>query len=76
MEIELTNMEEFKKLNLAEGILKSLEEHKFSKPTEVQEKSIPFVLKGRDVIAEAATGSGKTLAFGSGIIQNSEKLGI
>jgi len=69
-------MEEFKKLSLAEEILKSLNEQKFTKPTEVQEKSIPLVLGGKDVIAEAMTGSGKTLAFGSGIIQNCEKLGI
>ena len=69
-------MEEFKKLGLSEEILKSLAGQKFIKPTEVQEKSIPLVLSGKNVIAEAMTGSGKTLAFGSGIIQNCEKLGI
>jgi len=53
--------------------LRSVEEEGFEKPTEVQEKAIPLVLAGRDVIAGSATGSGKTLVFGSGIIQHSEK---
>ncbi|MFG6147130.1 DEAD/DEAH box helicase [Halobacillus sp. B23F22_1] len=35
----------------------------FSQPTTIQNESIPYVLKGRDVIAEAPTGSGKTLAY-------------
>ncbi|PIN76507.1 ATP-dependent RNA helicase, partial [Candidatus Woesearchaeota archaeon CG10_big_fil_rev_8_21_14_0_10_47_5] len=53
--------------------MRSVEEEGFEKPTEVQEKAIPLVLAGRDVIAGSATGSGKTLVFGSGIIQHSEK---
>ena len=64
-------MNKFEELGINESILKTLEG--FEKPTEVQEKAIPLVLQGKDVIAGAATGSGKTLAFGSGIIQNSEK---
>lgn len=66
-------MEYFSKLGITEPILKSIKEEKFEKPTEVQEKSIPLILAGKDVIAESATGSGKTLAFASGIIQNSER---
>ncbi|MBI5389757.1 DEAD/DEAH box helicase [Candidatus Woesearchaeota archaeon] len=42
----------------------------FTEPSEIQEKSIPQVIAGKDVIAGSATGSGKTLAFGAGIIQN------
>jgi len=60
----------FKKLGIAESILKVIEEEKFEKPSEVQAKTIPLVLDGKDVIAGSATGSGKTLAFGSGILQN------
>ena len=33
-------------------------------PTSIQERSIPVLLAGRDVIGQAQTGSGKTLAFG------------
>ncbi|MBI2630471.1 DEAD/DEAH box helicase [Candidatus Pacearchaeota archaeon] len=63
-------MEKFRKLGLIEPILKVIEEEKFEEPTEIQEKSIPIILEGRDVIAGSATGSGKTLAFGAGIITN------
>ena len=69
-------MEEFRKLKLPESMLKAIEQDKFEKPTEIQEKAIPLVLEGRDVIAESATGSGKTLAFGAGIMKNCEKLGV
>jgi len=66
-------MNNFKKLGLSNAVLKSIDEHGFESPTAVQEKSIPLILAGEDVIAGAATGSGKTLAFASGILQNSEK---
>lgn len=64
-------MNEFKELGLDIMILKSLEKMKFERPTDVQKKTIPLSLEGRDIIATSATGSGKTLAFGAGIIQNS-----
>ncbi len=63
-------MENFRKLGLIEPILKSIEEERFTEPSEIQEKAIPLVIKGQDVVAGSATGSGKTLVFGSGIIQN------
>ncbi len=66
-------MENFKKLGLIEPILKSIDEQRFTEPSEIQENAIPLVLEGRDVVAGSATGSGKTLVFGSGIIQNSVK---
>lgn len=69
-------MDKFKKLGLSDEILRTIEEHKFNEPTEIQEKAIPFVLEGKDVIAGASTGSGKTLAFGAGIIQNSNPQGV
>ena len=66
-------MEYFRKLGIIEPILKSIEDEEFEKPTEIQEKSIPLILAGRDVIAGAATGSGKTLAFAADIIKNANK---
>ena len=68
-------MEKFAKLGIDESILKVLEEMKFEDPTEVQEKSIPLTLEGKDIIAESATGSGKTLAFGTCIMQNVKPTG-
>jgi len=66
-------MDSFRKLGIREYVVKAIEEHKFVIPSEVQEKSIPLILEGKDVVAGSATGSGKTLAFGAGIIQNCEK---
>jgi superfamily II DNA/RNA helicase len=66
-------MQAFKELGISDPILKSLEEHGFKKPSEIQEKTIKLVIEGKDVIAGASTGSGKTLAFGSGLLQNTKK---
>lgn len=66
-------MKTFKELGIAEPILKAIEEEKFEKPSEIQEKAIPLVLEGKDVIAGSATGSGKTLVFGSVIIAECRK---
>jgi len=64
--------QQFRKLGITEPILKVIEQEGFEAPSEIQDKSIPLVLAGSDVIAGSATGSGKTLAFGAGIIQNCE----
>jgi len=66
-------MEKFRKLGIIEPVLKSIQEQKFEEPTEIQEKSIPLIMEGKDVIAGAATGSGKTLAFASVIIKTVER---
>jgi ATP-dependent RNA helicase DeaD len=66
-------MENFSKLGIIEPIIKVIQEEQFEEPSEIQEKSIPLVVQGRDVIGAAATGSGKTLAFASGIIKFCEK---
>lgn len=60
----------FDELNLSNELLGSIERLGITIPTEVQEKSIPHILKGKDLIGESATGSGKTLAFGCGILEN------
>lgn len=66
-------MESFRKLGLSEQLLRLLEKEGFREPTEIQEKVIPLVLQGKDVIGGSATGSGKTLAFGTGIIERIQK---
>jgi ATP-dependent RNA helicase RhlE len=46
-----------------------LASHGFNKPTDIQFKAIPNILKGEDVMAVAATGTGKTAAYAIPIIQ-------
>jgi len=45
-------------------------------PTEIQEKIIPPILEGRDIIAESETGSGKTLGFAVPIVHRLQKTGF
>ena len=63
-------MNEFAKLGLSQELLEVIKEEGFEKPSEIQEKSIPIVMKGRDLIGGSVTGSGKTLAFSAPIIEN------
>ncbi|XP_039260689.2 uncharacterized protein LOC120336946 [Styela clava] len=51
------------KLGVSDATLKSVSEMGFTHMTEIQHKSIPPLLEGRDLLAAAKTGSGKTLAF-------------
>ena len=53
----------FKELDLIEPILKNLSALGYEKPTPIQEKSIPLILDGNDVLGCAQTGTGKTGAF-------------
>lgn len=62
-------MTSFKELGLPDAFLHTLSQLHIEEPTEIQEKTIPLALAGKDVIGGSATGSGKTLAFGAGIIE-------
>ncbi|MBO1925969.1 DEAD/DEAH box helicase [Thiomicrorhabdus sp. 6S2-11] len=53
----------FAKLGLSDSILKALTDSDYQKPTEIQQKAIPLILKGEDIIASAQTGTGKTASF-------------
>jgi len=53
----------FTDMKLKPYLQEALKEIKFVQPTEVQEKLIPVVLSGRDLIGESKTGSGKTHTF-------------
>ena len=59
---------EYRELNVPEQIHKAVERMGFTEMTEVQEKAIPPMMEGRDVIAKAPTGTGKTCAFGIPLI--------
>ena len=60
----------FKDLDIIKPILRAVEEAGYEKPTEIQENSIPVVLKGKDILGCAQTGTGKTAAFAIPILQN------
>lgn len=53
----------FTELNLSDTVLEALEAMRFDECTPIQEKSIPIILEGKDLIAVAQTGTGKTAAF-------------
>lgn len=63
----------FKELNIIEPILKAVEEVGYEKPTPIQERSIPPILAGRDILGCAQTGTGKTAAFSIPVLQNMVK---
>ena len=62
-------MTAFTTLPLKPALLDSVATHGYAEMTPVQARSLPPILDGRDVIAQAATGSGKTAAFGLGLLQ-------
>ena len=61
---------QFEDLNIIEPILKALKEEKYSTPTSIQEKAIPYLLDRKDVLGSAQTGTGKTAAFAIPILQH------
>lgn len=63
----------FSDLNLSSKLLHAIDDLGFESPSEVQEASIPIILEGRDVLAQAQTGTGKTASFGIPIIEGMEE---
>ncbi len=53
----------FSTFALSQSILRAISEQGYTKPTPIQDKAIPVVLKGRDLMAAAQTGTGKTAGF-------------
>lgn len=53
----------FKSLNLSDPTMKAIDKMGFTQMTEIQARTIPHLLEGRDLVGAARTGSGKTLAF-------------
>ncbi|MDQ3206204.1 MAG: ATP-dependent RNA helicase DbpA [Pseudomonadota bacterium] len=65
---ETTPNTDFSTLALAPGLLQGVSALGYSAMTPIQAGSLPAILEGRDVIAQAPTGSGKTAAFGLGLL--------
>lgn len=59
----------FDQLELSPPLLKAIAEQGYSMPTPVQEKAIPLILQGRDLLAGAQTGTGKTAGFALPLLQ-------
>jgi len=70
-------MKTFEDLDLNDRLLTAISNMGYEEPTQIQVKSLPPILAGKDVIGESATGSGKTLAFGCGIVEHAvPRMGI
>lgn len=61
-------MTHFSSLSLPQELLNNLPTLGYETMTPIQEQSLPIMLKGEDVIAQAKTGSGKTAAFGLSLL--------
>src|ERR1041384_2038097 len=59
----------FPALGLADSVIDTLTALGYEEPTPVQRETIPLMLAGRDLLAQAATGTGKTAAFALPMIQ-------
>lgn len=62
-------MSHFSKLGLSKPLVASLAKSGYEKPTPIQQKVIPLMLEGRDIVGIAQTGTGKTAAFVLPILQ-------
>ncbi|HNP19502.1 MAG TPA: DEAD/DEAH box helicase [Fulvivirga sp.] len=62
----------FTSLGLSPALIKALVNQKYDKPYPIQQKAIPAILKGKDVLGIAQTGSGKTASYVLPILMNLE----
>ncbi len=62
----------FEQLELSSEMQRALADMDFVEATPVQSNSIPVMLKGRDILAQAPTGTGKTASFGIPVIENTD----
>lgn len=59
----------FSSLPLSAAMLDNLKSLEYTEMTPIQAQSLPVILAGKDIIAQAKTGSGKTAAFGIGLLE-------
>ncbi len=67
---------DFESFSFSDEILSAITDMGFEKPTDIQLKTIPAVLEGKDVLARADTGSGKTAAFALPLLDSMSNLNI
>ncbi|HEX6971966.1 MAG TPA: DEAD/DEAH box helicase [Limnochordia bacterium] len=70
-----SDVPDFASLGIRPPLLKALKRMGFRSPTEIQARTIPLALAGRDVIGQSHTGSGKTCAFAIPILQRLQESG-
>lgn len=68
-----TNSGSFSKLGLSQSITNAVTELGYNAPTTIQQKAIPAILKGEDLLAAAQTGTGKTAGFVLPILEKLSK---
>lgn len=66
---------QFKELSLSPEVLQAVEQMGFTEMTEIQEKSIPLMMEGHDLIGRSNTGTGKTVAFGIPAVESIDRAG-
>lgn len=59
----------FNDLGLSDALLKAIKDKGYTTPSPIQEKAIPHILEGKDVMASAQTGTGKTAGFTLPVLQ-------
>lgn len=59
----------FKSLGLSDALLHAVNKQGYTEPSPIQEKAIPIILEGKDVLASAQTGTGKTAGFTLPLLQ-------
>ena len=75
IEKEKQQMTNFTGLELAQPILRAITDEGYTTPTPIQDKSIPPLLAGRDLLGVAQTGTGKTAAFALPLLHRLAKNG-
>jgi ATP-dependent RNA helicase DeaD len=63
-------MDSFETLGLSSSLLQAITDLGYQEPTSIQQRAIPVMISGQDVLGQAQTGTGKTAAFGLPLLNN------
>lgn len=69
---EEANVNLFENLDLSKELKKALNDMEFVEMTAIQSQSIPEMIAGNDIVAQAPTGTGKTCSFGIPVVENTD----